>query len=212
MDRITGELREAVPTPSSGPALLGSSNSIQFVRADLPPFTAWTGGPLGRSPVPVTDLKLMRYRLETQDGSNVVGLFRSEQPLTLAQSTANSSLLNAGEVAMTNNLADTAEVGTTNNLTASKTAVPVVEEIKFLQFRYWSGTNWLDAWSALSLPNGVEVSLGSEAATNDAASVDFPAEIFRRVIYLPTKALALNTSTKTNAEPSEPRVLREGVP
>jgi hypothetical protein len=86
--------------------------------------------------------------------------------------------------------------------------LPLVEQIRFLQFRYWSGTNWVEAWNSSELPAGVEVSLGPEPATNDMVSADFPVELFQRVIYLPgTTAqagkLASTTPAADDLEPGE---------
>ncbi len=55
MDRITGDLRTLRLESSSGRGFAGSSNSLQFVKTDVPSFSAWTGGALGRSSFPVTD-------------------------------------------------------------------------------------------------------------------------------------------------------------
>ena len=63
-------------------------------------------------------------------------------------------------------------------------APPVIEEIRFLQFRYWSGTNWLDAWGGSRMPGGVEVSMASEPLPAGTELTEYPGEIFRRVIYL----------------------------
>ena len=184
MDRITGELRSAQIEPSFGQGLIGSSNSIQFVKTDVPSFASWTGGRLGRSAVPLTDLKVISYRLDAPDGTNVAGLLRSEEPLVVKR-----QLLASEE--------DTVSVST--NATPNANALPVIEEIRFLQFRYWSGTNWIDSWNSTALPEGVEVSLGAEPATNGVDLAEYPAEVFRRVICLPAHGLA-----QTTAEPKPP--------
>ncbi len=167
MDRITAELRASRSESKLGSGFVGESNSIQFVKTDVPPFASWTGGALGRSTFPVTDLKTIRYRLQSSDGTNVGGLLRSEEPLAPYQQ---SSLPEDSD-------------DQTNDVIVV-TLPPVLEEIRFLQFRYWSGTNWLDSWQGPTPPMGVEVSLGAEPATNGMDLTEYPAEIFRRVVYL----------------------------
>jgi hypothetical protein len=62
---------------------------------------------------------------------------------------------------------------------------PVLEEIQYLQFRYWTGTNWVDEWLMTEPPAGVEVTLGPEAFTNETDIAELESEFFRRVIYVP---------------------------
>lgn len=186
MDRITGELRGALPDWSVGPAFLGTSNTIQFVKADVPAFTSWSGGALGRATAPLTDLKRIRYRLESVDGTNTAGVVRSEEPLVNRRQ-----------------LIDLASQPGATNTTAGAVSPPVLEEIRFLQFRYWSGTNWVDAWTGDGCPTGVEVSLGSEAVTNGMDLVEYPGELFRRVIFLtanhPTEKPRSGADNKTSS-------------
>src|SRR5690606_21423107 len=62
---------------------------------------------------------------------------------------------------------------------------PLTARIGFLQFRYWDGTNWVDEWSGMDLPGGVEISLGREPAPVESPEEEYPYERFRRVVYLP---------------------------
>lgn len=164
MDRITGELRAISPGLAGQAVLTGSSNSIQFVKTDVPSYSAWMGGPLGRSTFPVTDRKRVRYQLESSlDMTNVAGLLRSEEPL-VQQVISDDDLMED----MPSTLAG---------------ASPVLEEIRFLQFRYWSGTNWLDSWNAPGFPEGVEISMGAEPVTNGPEYAE-SGDVFRRVVYL----------------------------
>jgi type II secretory pathway pseudopilin PulG len=181
MDRITGELRAMQAAPDSLPGFIGSSNSIQFVRADVPSFSSWTGGALGRSAFPVTDLKLVRYRLESVDLTNVAGLVRSEEPLVKGMfdpGAEEETREGPDEVATSTNAVQTADSTRTSS-------APVIEQIRFVQFRYWGGTNWTDAWSGAGFPTAVEVTLGAEVAPEivEEEPEDQP-EVFRRVIYV----------------------------
>lgn len=166
MDRITSELRTIQLESYAGAGFVGRSNSLQFLKADVPSFASWIGGTLGRSAAPVTDLKRIQYRLESDDGTNITGLVRTEEPVV--------SLVEAR--------AATEDEGT-NSVSAANLPT-VLPEIRFLQFRYWSGTNWLDRWSAPGSPVSVEVQLGAEPLPVGADMHEYEAEVFRRVIYI----------------------------
>lgn len=186
LDRFTGELRTAQPL-----GFVGTSNSIQFVKTDVPSFASWTGGSLGRSAFPVTDLTTVRYRLEMADGTNVTGLFRSEEPLVAKMEVVQQD-----------------QLGDTNSVTSLDNPLPVIEEIRFLQLRYWAGTNWQEEWNSTSLPESIEVTLGPEASTNELELVELAPDLFRRIIYLPGSRVPRSTGSPrlpslTNASPAE---------
>jgi hypothetical protein len=52
-----------------------------------------------------------------------------------------------------------------------------------MQFRYFNGSEWLDAWDGADLPMGVEVTFGDQPASAD--DEEYPGEIFKRVIFVP---------------------------
>jgi hypothetical protein len=213
MNRITTELRAAHPEPSFGQALVGTSNSIQFIKTEVPSFASWAGDALGRSTLPATDLKLVHYRLATQSdtntgassfdsgtnnqsldlqsSSNIIGLLRLEEALVASR----QSSISTDE---TDSALDQA-----TNTTANATLLPVIPEIRFLHFRYWGGSNWLDTWNAQDMPQGIEVSLAAEPATNSTDSAELSAEIFRRVIYLPGSEVAQTNSSSTTTPPAQ---------
>jgi type II secretory pathway pseudopilin PulG len=198
MDRLTGELRSSQSGSGVGGGFVGDSNTLQFVKTDVPSFTSWTGGALGRSSFPMTDLKLIKYRIDVTDGTNAGGLVRTEEPLVTRQ-----QALTAAED-------QPDQVGT--NVLSSVNAPPVLEEIKYVQFRYWSGTNWLDSWIASGAPEAVEVSLGAEVVTNATEFVESPPEIFRRVIYLGGAVVASNATASTNSAVASASSAQEGTP
>lgn len=107
------------------------------------------------------------------------------------------------------------------------TVQPVIEAIRFVRFRYraaptaaaeagqppkrWTGASismtslddWQETWTGPGLPQAVEVSLGTEPLPPDVAPEDYPYELFRRVIYLPSHAaggLWVNDSGTTQSE------------
>ena len=72
----------------------------------------------------------------------------------------------------------------TVDVAPTKVPEPLSEEVRFLHFRYWDGTKWLESWDGRKLPFGVEISLGFEAPfTDDQGNTS--GEVFRRVVYLP---------------------------
>ncbi|NBV20940.1 MAG: hypothetical protein EBS05_02950 [Proteobacteria bacterium] len=163
MDRLSADLRVAPVHLQFG--FTGSSNSLRFISTGLP-----------LPPGIGTDLKRISYQATvSNDGTNisVSGLLRSEEPaVDLITSKIAPALVTA--------------TGDTNApATNGPTAVPLTELIRFLSFRFWDGTAWRDSWSGTTPPPGVEISLGFEPLPADVAPEEYPAEIFRRVIYLP---------------------------
>ena len=57
--------------------------------------------------------------------------------------------------------------------------------IRFLHFRFWDGSAWLDSWADVVPPLAVEVSFGIEPQPDDALPEEYPFEVFRRVVLLP---------------------------
>lgn len=68
----------------------------------------------------------------------------------------------------------------------SGTLALAIPEVRFLRLRYHDGIAWLDAWSASTLPRGVEITLALEPAAPDAGPDALPGEVFRRTIALTT--------------------------
>lgn len=172
MERLTAELRTARTHTFYEVPLVGDSTFLQFIAVDLPAQSAWTGERLGRVSRPESDLKLVRYAAETSlEDTNIVGLARSEEPL----------------VELRTLVPESATVGTgveTNNTSS----ILISDAFRFIRFRYWDGYKWLESWSETYLPQGVEVSLGSEPMPTDIETTEYPYEVFRRVIYLPGSA------------------------
>lgn len=193
MDRITADLRVFKPESEWGRTFVGNANSIEFVKTDVPSFAAWTGGTLGRADFPATDLKVVKYWLEPVGLTNGGGLVRSEEPLVRRRGTV--------VVEQT--------VGT-NGLPVLE-GPPVIEELQYLKFRYWSGRAWMDSWSAAGGPRAVEISLAGEPLTNETTSVeaavdpevDSDVEVFRRVVCLPEPLLA--TRRGSSQMPEDPQ-------
>jgi prepilin-type N-terminal cleavage/methylation domain-containing protein len=180
LDRLTADLRSAFPQASLENALTGSATSMQLVKADVPSRSVWNPGPFGRLISPESDLRLVTYSMASSgEGTNVTvtGLNRIEKPLV-------------GSRTLPLNLANEEVMPTTNQVAALPP--PLIEEIRFLRFRYYDGSAWQDSWSKSELPMGVEVSLGWEPLPEDGTPDEYPYELFRRVVYLPASHATTN--------------------
>jgi type II secretory pathway pseudopilin PulG len=184
MDLITSELRTTRFDPAFNQAFVGRSNSIQFIKTDLPSFANWTGGTLGRGAVE-SDMKLVRYQVEMFDGTNIAGLVRSEEPLVQTYSTPSAS--------------------PEGDLDQGIIVEELIEEIRFAQFRYWNGVQWLDSWKSPTLPRGIEISLGAEdfPQLDSQSDQDSPVEVFRRVIALPVQNAGDPAASYSESEDDE---------
>jgi type II secretory pathway component PulJ len=176
LDRLTMELRSARRHAFYEQPLLGESDFLQFIKADVPAKAAWSGGTLGRAATAQSDLKLVRYSVAvSRESTNaaIAGLSRREEPLVDFKQEQSSV-----------SLAPTA-TGTTTNAV-------LTENFHYVHFRYFDGTAWKESWSGTALPRGVEITLGAEPMPAQTASestvTQYPFEIFRRVVYLPGSA------------------------
>lgn len=175
MDRLTADLRCAYGTFSSGSGVSGDVGSLKIVKTELPSRGAWSGGQLGRAVTVETDLKLVSYSVSSSlEGTNqvVTGLIRAEEPLVQKRPQVIEAR-RANQVAV--------QVEPENQ----RGPEPLTDAIRFVQFRYWDGSNWRESWSGTELPRGIEVSLGGESLPEGSTAEDYPYEVFRRVIYLP---------------------------
>lgn len=161
MDRLTSELRSARAHDWEG--FTGDAASLRFVKTEALSPSAWT------RTQPCTDLKLVTYGITTGlEGTNTIitGITRAERSvIELRQGRAATALETAPS---TNTVVE-----------------PVTDAIRFLYFRFWDGTAWLDSWTDVVPPFAVEVSFGIEPQPDDALPEEYPFEVFRRVVLLP---------------------------
>ena len=185
-EQITTELRSARVVEDQFVGLEGTSNSITFVCTSIPQMARWIVS-TNESVIlpPTTDLKRVSYNLLT--GTNIFerrGVDRTEELLLGAAFTSGTNateFVSAGETNLT--LEGDTNLFTTNLLVRARP--PLTERVQYLQFRYWAETNWIESWSGLDLPGGVEVTMGRDPMPADAGAEGYPFELFRRVIYLP---------------------------
>ncbi len=211
MEQITGELRTARVVEDQFLGLEGSSNAISFICTGIPVTTRWivsSNDPVALAPV--SDLKRVSYRLLA--GTNeldILGLDRTDEMLTAGAFTAGTNSTEFVNAAGTNVISEVdTNLSATNEVQLIRR--PLSDRIKFLQFRYWAGTNWVDSWSTLDLPAGVEISIGRDPAPIDTApATGTPAtgeddgfEIFRRVVFLPNSSPAANKAPTKQPPPA----------
>lgn len=198
LEQMTGELRAARSVETQFAGLEGTSNSLSFVTASMPNITRWIIRTNETAvSTPTTDLKRIRYTLlSTTNLADSEGLQRSEEFLNVPQPAlveTNAVSTNAVPRADTNVVSapppplgmENTNLTSITNEVAVATGNPLTDQIRFLQFRYWSGVMWTDSWSGMELPSGVEVTIGHEAMPKDVLTAGYPFEIFQRVIYLP---------------------------
>ena len=187
LEQLTSELRTARIVQDQFIGLDGTSNSISFVCTAVPQTSRWiTDTNETVTLPPATDLKRVHYGLLAGlDAALAAGMERSETLLTAA----------AAEPEPIDPFVDTTPLpgsASTNYLNATNSvalAGPLLtDKIRFVQFRYWDGADWLDSWGGMDLPSGIEVSLGQEPMpmeVSETAVEGYPFEVFRRVIFLP---------------------------
>lgn len=204
MDRMALELRTLPASVGDEARLLhGDSSSLHLLRTSVPSQTAWLGGPLGRASIAEADLVEVTYRQITD--TNHSGIFREELCFT-PRTTLNTNLFAEPESPLNPPNKSPAVMNTVSEIVQP----PLTEEIHYLRFRYWNGSLWLDSWSAKNPPLGVEISIGIEADPNSDSTEpnasatenrsEYPYELFRRVIAIPTASKIPGISTAVPLE------------
>jgi len=174
-DRIAADLRAAYAQPQIG--FTGDEVSFRFVVAGLPGRSTFKPGAWTRPVVQESDLQIVAYGVTRAiDGTNsiVAGLTRTEQPL-LETPPPVAGPTNAGARV----------VNGAGEPSAAPAATPWIDTVHFIRLAYWDGTGFADRWDAPSLPAGVEVCIGVEPLPPGTDPLDYPYELFRRVIFLP---------------------------
>ena len=189
LEQLSSELRTARVVEDQFIGLEGSSNAIRFVCTSVPQMARWiisTNETVALPPA--TDLKRISYRL--LGGTNLLerkGLDRTEESLLGAAFTSGTNATEFVEMETTNLTSEAVTDSSVTNQFATR-RLPLTDKIQHLQFRYWSGTNWLDSWGGLDLPRGIEVTVGRDPMPTEGGTSTvegYPFEIFRRVIFLP---------------------------
>lgn len=221
-EKISTELRGARVDPEQSAGMEGSSNSITFVCTALPQVSKWIV-PTNETVFvrPTTDLVRVHYGLLTSGvstGTNLndsLGVERTEIMLVSNNSLISTNSTNSLETAESTNSdfyippSMTNLLGATNQL-AHPDAL-LTDKIKTLQFRYWDGRTWLDEWSSLRLPIGVEITISQDPPPEPTTtqSESSASEVFRRVVYLPNSSFS---EIDTNSLSSSTNSFEEMLP
>lgn len=166
MDRLSLDLRTAVAEPRQG--FSGTTDFMKFVHAGSP-----SPGNLGEG-----SLKSVTYSVVTNSGGTnvtVIGFNRLEGPLVEMRVAAPTNR----EAISFNGAMDPIAMATNNFVE------PLTRAIRLVHFRYFDGSEWLDTWNGADLPMGVEVTLGTDPASEDLEE-EYAGDLFRRVIYVPS--------------------------
>jgi len=172
MDRLTSELRSAFAQPQYG--FTGDATSLRFVTVESPSRAAANNSSSSRSAALRTDLRLVTYALgKSIEGTNevVTGLTRTEQPLVERPSASGGFAV---------------PITPDSTNAPALAAKPLTDSVRFMRIWYWDGFGWSATWDSDQLPRGVEITLGADPLAADASLADYPGDLFRRVIYLPT--------------------------
>ena len=200
MEQLSSELRTARVVEDQFIGLEGNSNSLTFICTSVPQMARWiTSTNESVTLPPTTDLKRVSYQLI--GGTNLTqprGLDRREELLLGGAFTSGTNATEFVEVADTNAI-ESADAGATNIVVRR---LPLTDKIQHLQFRYWQGTNWLESWSGLDLPAGIEVIVAKDAMPAEGLTEGDVFEIFRRVIFLPNSDHPDNVVVREPAEES----------
>ena len=179
LQKITADLRSAQAQNQFG--FTGASNSIEFVKAGVLPLSSWNVGSNATVQFP-SGLSRVNYQLVSGgDGTNLVslGVAHRESPLNV--------LLNPSPAMQTQAIASATNYFTgsgTNGGESTNVAGLLTDKIHTMQFRYWDGATWTNAWDDIIPPAGVEIILAMDVV--DPA--DTNSEIYRRVVIVPAGA------------------------
>jgi type II secretory pathway pseudopilin PulG len=187
LEQLTADLRAAYAQPQVGFA--GDATTLRLAVAGVPRRLTAAGS---RSTAPECDLKIVSYgTARVVEGTNqvVAGLTRIEESfIEPPRAVAQTNRVARGPVTFTSSgpdVAANAESATSSGAGANPNAPPLIDTVHFLQFYYWDGSGWSERWDATTLPACVEVDLGVEPLPEGTDPLDYPYELFRRVIYLP---------------------------
>lgn len=202
IDQVSAELQTAQSVPQQFIGLEGSSNWISFVTTSIPATTRWivrTNESVAT--FPLTDLKRIEYNLPvTTNRLELLSLIRMEKLLGAA------ATIETNIVVGTNSLSEPGMVVTSETNSAAEDlphftpGLPLTDRLQYLRFRYFDGREWVDSWTALDLPRGVEISVGPAPMPLDETGA-YPFELFQRKVFLPLSEHPGNQLT--NAMPEE---------
>lgn len=204
LDRISGDLRATQPKAGSGNEFTGDSTSMAFVKeacASLPP---------GAPPETPEPTDLVRISLTTVFGTNehgavVTGIDRQESPLNARVAAAAISIASASATPTPTPTIDPADDPDSLSLDPPPQVIqvrePFAEQIRFVRFRYWSGTAWQAGWTNVTPPPGVEIVVSTTAPAENAEPDTLPPEALRRVVFVPG-GVPSNTSVAADSSSS----------
>jgi type II secretory pathway component PulJ len=186
LQKMASDLRSAQAHPQF--SFNGASNSIEFIKSGALPLSSWSVVSNAAIQYP-SSLARVNYQLVTAlNGTNLMslGVSRHEQPLNRLSNPGDGVQIGQTEVAtndlnsLTNDLSSVA----TNEFGSTNVIGLLTDKIHTLQFRYWDGAVWTNVWGGTTPPSGVEITLAADAID----PYDSNAEMFRRVVFLPSGA------------------------
>jgi type II secretory pathway pseudopilin PulG len=171
MDRITADLRTAQPRPGVADAFSGGEDALRFSRVALNLPLTDGSAPLGWFGSDLTQITLNAVHVADGTNQTVAGLDRRESPVGWVTNTPVVGGLNPAAGSQTP--------------TSTSTKAILADSIRFVRFRYWDGAAWVDGWTNSMPPAGIEITLANDPAGDGKSSDEYPADRFRRVVFIP---------------------------
>jgi len=191
MDRLTTELRSAVPTSHFGLVFEGDDTQMVFHYVDVPRVRRLSDGQV----IPQSDIRRLTYRLVIEDEKETGADDANRDEIGMVGA-YDGYVVRGVERFVQEVLSPPLEDEEEDAVYADRS---LFEDFKFLSLRYWTGDAWVYRWQG-ELPGAVEVTLGLEPLPEGLDPAEYPFETFRRVISLP--ASMVNNDPPQRSQPS----------
>ncbi len=185
MDRLTAELRSAVPVSYYGLVFEGSDTHMVFHYTDVPNRRVRLGGD-GWVAQPQGDIKRLTYRLLVLDEEGDDASVDTSSLSLSVEGGSDAAMVLGVERLVEHVIPLPLEEDEEEELSGH---VSLFDQFRFLSLRYWDGDAWVYSWGGGDLPAAVEVTLGIQPLPEGVNPAEYPYPTFRRVIALPTSQL-----------------------
>ncbi len=170
LDHIAGELRSSPGVGADfGPILIGRRDGVSFLTTVVPSRMVFFPKYLMEESLPIEhDLRRVEYGLAVDEEDVVHGLRRFELRVMLApkleKKTDEELIEESEEVESHEDIQDLIESSIDEAVNKEEEAdVQIVSEtIRYIEFMYFDGTEWLGEWAENVLPRAIRIVIGFE--------------------------------------------------